>query len=526
MFLFYIFLPFLSFLLRVFFILLILFLLNRHSLASCYKNIRIINSQDIFQNSDFVFPDCLNPKQLTSFLNKQQKKLDQVGYKYSRLELKSKEFETLIFETKHSFINKITGKQGFLLNEGQVFNIYNIDQAIEHTNRLKTQKTQVNLNKQEDKINVEFVNKQIKPINVNYYFSNQSYEHTPKHNISFDIENKLGYYEILSLNLGKTPGGKSSGVNFSIPIKEYLLKLKYSKSVNKTSLPQPENTNTSSVLPSVQRVKGIYGVIKDEAYINRLNKSVIDNWQYTNIRGIGLEKTISRNQNYILGLGIELENRRPNNIQGSTRTKSFPLTIAKLDINHSYHASRFNNNLIFSISKGLKIGHRKKDKAERNYKYNPRAQFIKYEIENTFNTKLFSKSYSANISAQRAYHSLYSEEKVALASFSNVRGYFNESANVENAVVIRQDYIIANLQYKQSLIRPYIFADYAVGTKSKQKGSYYLSSFGSGVLFHKERVSGGVLFSVPFKNNLKIDSVTTEKLSGASVFINCKVNII
>ncbi|MBN8828206.1 MAG: ShlB/FhaC/HecB family hemolysin secretion/activation protein [Sphingobacteriia bacterium] len=512
--------------LRNFLILIILILFNQVSLASCYKNIRIINSQGIFKNSDFIFLDCLSVEQLTSFLNKQQKKLDQAGYKYSTLELKSKKHETLIFETKYSFISKITGTQGALLSEGQIFNIHDIDQAIEHTNRLKTLHTKVNLSKKEDKINVEFVNKQIKPINVNYYYSNQGYEHTPKQTISFDIENKLGFYEILSLNLGKTPGGKSSGVNFSISIKEYLLKFKYSKSVNKTSLPQQDNNNTPSVLPSIQRVKGVFQVVKNDPYINRLNKTVIDNWQYSNVRGIGLDKTIARNKNYILGLGVELENRRPNNVMGSIQTKSSPLTVAKLDINHSYHASNYNNNFIFSISKGLKIGHPQKDKIERNYKYNPRAQFIKYEIENTFNTKIFGKSYSVNVSAQRAYHSLYNEEKVALASFGYVRGYYNESANVENALVFKQDYTLADLRYYNSIIRPYIFADYGVGTKSKQKGSYYLSSYGTGVLFHKERVSGGLLFSTPFKNNLKINSITTERLSGPSIFINLKINII
>ena len=113
-----------------------------------------------------------------------------------------------------------------------------------------------------------------------------------------------------------------------------------------------------------------------------------------------------------------------------------------------------------------------------------------------------------------------------MASFESVRGYFYESANVENAVVFRQDYTLADLRYMQSLTRPYIFADYGAGYRSKQKGSYYLSSFGAGLLFNKERVSGGLLFSIPFKNNLKTNSMTTEKLSGPSIFINFKINII
>jgi len=500
-------------------ILALIFLSIPFAYAECFK------AADV-DGIAYNFPECLKPQELAKLLEDKQAKLDLEGYAYSKINLKEKQNDKLIFEVENLPFELI-GNNGFLFSSIKTFNAFKVDEALENAGRLKTVETKGVIKENDNKLQLALVSKRLKPVNVNYNFSNESYDHGAKHTFSVDLEHYLGYYEALNLSFNKTKGGKLFATNFSVPAQTFMLKARYSHSTNKTSRIGRDNLllNTDENLQSEIYRYNDELFLKKPDILDRSIYSTINNWQYQNNKGIGFDKTLFRDKAQVLKFGFDLERRKPSRFQNNLRLESLPLTVAKFDIIHSLNREKYDNSLTFSISKGLKLGGVANDKLQSGYKYNPRAQFIKYNLDNIYTTTFLGRGYSVSTSIQKAYHNLYDEEKMALASFGNVRGYYYESANAENGILVKQDYTISTHKYNGFAARPYVFLDAGAGKRSKSSNHYYLSSFGIGAAVSKDRAVLNATFAVPFRNNLK-RTYEESKRSKPSLFINFRFNLI
>lgn len=501
-------------------IIVVIIFTTQKSNANCFNEIKL-------ENKLIKSNNCLEYKHLLSLVEENQNRLINNGYIYSYYRLEQNNQNSLVLKREYLPLIIESKNKAFLLLNNNEFNSYKVDEALNYINRLKSINASAIMKKDNDKLYLQLIPKRTKPLNIDYNLSNQSYNHDIKQTLLLDFDHYLGFYESLNFAISKTNGGKLFASNFSVPIQSFMFKLNYSNSINKN---RRVNKDIENVSNNYTKNSDIYRE-DDNLYIWKPSKehnftyTNTTNWQYQRNIGLGFDRGIFNSKHNSLKIGLDFERRTPSQYQNDLKLDAFPLSVAEISFNLNQNHKNYINSTNFSISQGLRIGSESHDRSKLNYKYNPRAQFVKFNIDNFYNTKIFGKDYNINTLAQRSYHNLYDEEKLMLTSFSNVRGYYYESASVENGLVIKQDYNISRHNLYNFSINNSVFLDLGAGKRAKSKDKFYVSSFGINNTISKDRLQINSTFAIPLKNNIK-PNYMQQKRSKGSLFINLKLNII
>lgn len=328
--------------------------------------------------------------------------------------------------------------------EGEVLNIYDIEQGLEQLNRLGSNKAKMEIqpSTKDGQSIVIIKNEHTNPFAFEANTDNTGSKTTGRyqHGFSITFDNPTNTNDMLSISSKrslysyKDKNSFSRSATYSIPFGYTTVSLNLSR----TSFETPLITDSGNILTDG----------------NSASETII------------VDRVLSRGQNYKTSASISLSKKRTEfNILGERVAVASPkLTVVDADLKGFVMAHGNMYNWQVGASRGVKMLGANQDDADIDQS-SAHAQFVKLKyslgVSRSFDLDGSSISISSQFSGATSQDKLYSGEQFTLTGQSGVRGFYEETIAGENGWNVRNDlkWTIPNIIYGAS-ISPYIGYDF------------------------------------------------------------------
>jgi len=489
---------------------------------------------------------CVDVNLLTEIVAKFQKYYKDNGYVASRVfvpkqNIQSGNLDLKILEGKideiiindNKFIDKIQEFSAFGFIEGEILNIYDIDQAIYQMNRLQSNNAimKIEPSSKEGEAKIYIKNQREFPIRASVNYDNLGNEFTGLYrtNFSVNFDNFLFINDNINLsyatNLNDNPkvrGIKSYSAGISIPYRYNTVYYDYSRT-------EFRGTNY-----------GVSGLARTDGFSQRSN--------------LTLDRTLIKEGNFRLSTNLSLATKTSASYLNNKKLEIYErkLTVGNIGFTISnYFGNDINLYVKPSYFKGLKLLNANKDKANLDNKV-PRAQFDYYKIYASISKKLTIPKFiskfeipftiATEMDSQYSKQTLYGSEQFSVGGYYSVRGFLENYINGDSGYYFRNkfnfnigsifasflndkshNFLVKNLTYfNKFALEPFYDYGYVKNKYADDGSDGRLASVGAKTLFNGKYFDASLTFSWGIgRSNLITSQVKENKMIYFELKTNC-----
>ncbi|OED36974.1 hypothetical protein AB834_02410 [PVC group bacterium (ex Bugula neritina AB1)] len=366
-------------------------------------------------------------------------------------------------------LNKFKVWMCFPTGKGDLLNTRDLDQGMEHYNRVLSNQVQLFLlpGETEGSTQVLLKGKKEDLLRGTISYSNDGNVNTGKDQVSFKLKKDqlLGLNDSLSLYHISSEKSQGLALYYTLPFKNWLLT--YSQSYS----------DYQSIINKDSDIEG------------RVQQSTFN-----------IQRSLLRCHKKKLSLKMECDFKKSSRFYNDIDLLPQPLSILRCGLEYQYQRKKSSWFLDSNYSKGISY-HSIKDPFDID-PYSPHAQFDKVDLA-LYSFIFFNKdvSFKGTLKGQYSFNSLYSSEQFFLGSSDSIRGLSDTLSVGDSGFYIQTE---MSKSFFFTPLRFYIFSDLGMTTSYKNKNKSYLSSKGFGLRYNHKSLDLNLSYGFPSSKNRRM----------------------